>query len=31
MINKFFRWVKAKFTGKKVKAGFDSDNPFLIL
>jgi hypothetical protein len=28
---KMFRWLKAKFTGKKVKSVFDKDNPFLIL
>jgi hypothetical protein len=30
MFNKMFRWLKSKFTGKKV-SGFDKDNPFLIL
>jgi hypothetical protein len=32
MLYKMFRWFKSKFTGgRKVKSGFDSDNPFLIL
>lgn len=31
MFSKMFRWLKAKFTGKKVKSVFDKDNPFLIL
>lgn|GEM_PF-1994374 len=32
MLYKMFRWIKSKFGGKKMKpAGFDKDNPFLIL
>jgi len=32
MFNKMFKWIKNRFKGaKKVKGGFDMDNPFLIL
>jgi hypothetical protein len=32
MLYKMFRWIRNRFTGtKKVKTGFDVDNPFLIL
>jgi hypothetical protein len=31
MLYKMFRWLKSKFTGRKVKGVFDKDNPFLIL
>ena len=31
MFYKVFRWIKSKFSSKKNKGGFDSDNPFLIL
>jgi hypothetical protein len=31
MLNKMFKWLRAKFSGKKIKSGFDQDNPFLIL
>jgi len=31
MLSKIFRWLKFKFSGKKVKNAFDKDNPFLIL
>jgi hypothetical protein len=31
MLYKMFKWLRAKFTAKKIKGGFDHDNPFLIL
>ncbi len=32
MLYKMFRWIKSKFSNKRTKtAGFDKDNPFLIL
>jgi hypothetical protein len=32
MLYKMFRWIKNRFVGgKKVKSGFNFDNPFLIL
>ena len=31
MINKMFKWLRARFSSKKRKGVFDSDNPFLIL